>query len=157
MSLEMSCPQPNVIEHETSRTPATGDIEPGAALTITCKLDDGSGNFINKSLFCAPSPNVDGMFVLQGDNPTCPGIVICMWKCHIQCLIEILYLSFVKDECMVKGFGYSLYSMKCVLYSLVGQDNLTVRSEIKTLDCVVTFKDKWSVYVTKENPPNRHQ
>ncbi|CAG5117093.1 unnamed protein product, partial [Candidula unifasciata] len=71
---KMTCPQPNTTEHETSRTPVTGDIEPGAALTITCQLNDGSGKFINKSMFCAPSPSGDGMFMLQGDDPTCPEV-----------------------------------------------------------------------------------
>ncbi|BFZ02934.1 hypothetical protein BsWGS_05974 [Bradybaena similaris] len=101
---KMTCRQPPVGKHEASRVPATfpDDIEPGASLTITCKLNDGSGNVTNKTLFCAPSPDDYGHFSLQGDNPECPEV-----SCGNPWLIPGGNITHVSDTTYGSSFEFA--------------------------------------------------
>lgn len=75
----MTCSQPAIGMREALREPATGDIGPGASLTIVCNLDGTSGKTVNKTLICAPSPDNYETFILQGDDPKCPGITVVLF------------------------------------------------------------------------------
>ncbi|GFO02092.1 neurogenic locus notch homolog protein 1, partial [Plakobranchus ocellatus] len=71
----LTCIQPSVSSHEAMRVPGVGvEIGPEDSLTITCIRQDGTDTAFNKTMYCAPDPDRENVFTLQGDDPVCPDV-----------------------------------------------------------------------------------